>query len=181
MVKQHELKAPAGARKPPKRVGRGDASGHGSYSGRGRKGQKSRAGKRMRPGLEGGQLPLILGMPTKKGFHNPFPKNYQLVKVEDLEGRFEAGAEVTPQRMLEAGLLRNLRLPVKVLANGDVSKPMTVTAHRFSASAKAKIGAAGGKVQELEAMPKAAGKGHKGPRKAATKGPQGEDAHGASS
>lgn len=149
-MKQHDLKSPKGARHRRKRVGRGDASGHGSYSGRGRKGQQARSGGGTRPGFEGGQLPLILRLPTRKGFTNPFQKEYQLVKVEDLERKFEAGAEVTSQELLAVGLIRDPRKPVKVLANGELSKPLTVTAHRFSASAMEKIQAAGGKAHPLE-------------------------------
>lgn len=149
-VRTHNLRPPKGARRRRRRVGRGDASGHGSYSGRGIKGQKARGGKPPRPGFEGGQLPLVQRLPKQRGFVNPFRREYTLVKLGDLDARFEAGAVVDILAMARAGLVRDLDLPVKVLSNGGIRKPLTVIAHRFSAKAKEQVLAAGGQVQELE-------------------------------
>ena len=139
----HQVSPPRGARKARKRVGRGDASGNGSYAGRGMKGQKSRSGKGLRPGFEGGQLPLIKGLPMKRGFTNIFKKQYHLIKLEAL-GDFSRGSEVTPQRLLEMGALRNLKYPVKILGDGEIEVSLTVRAHKFTRSARDKIEAAGG-------------------------------------
>jgi len=148
-VRQDKLSPPPGAKKGRKRVGRGDSSGHGTYSGRGLKGQKSRAGYKMNRGFEGGQLPLIRRLPRKRGFTNIFRTEYSVVNIGKLS-MFEAGGEVTPERLVEAGVLKSLRHPVKILAEGDISHPLVVKAHRFSAAAKAKIEAAGGKVEKVE-------------------------------
>ena len=145
---EHLLSPPKGARKRRKRVGRGDAAGQGSYAGRGMKGQKSRSGPGVRPGFEGGQLPLIKGLPMKRGFTNRFKTYYSLVKISLLE-EFESGANVTPEVLVERGYLRNLKLPVKILGDGNLSKPLTVTAHKFTQSARSKIEGAGGRVEEL--------------------------------
>jgi len=148
MTRQDELHPTPGAVKNRKRVGRGDASGHGSYSGRGQKGQKARAGGRMRPGFEGGQLPIIKRLPRKRGFVNIFRIEYQVVNVQQLNV-FEAQSEVTPKALLDRGLVKSNQKPVKILANGELNQPLTVTAHKFSASAKSKIEAAGGTVAEV--------------------------------
>jgi large subunit ribosomal protein L15 len=145
---QGELKPPSGSRRRRKRVGRGNASGHGTYSGRGLKGQKSRSGPGLRVGFEGGQVPLIRRMARKRGFTNRFRIEYSAVNVGRL-ARFEAGAEVTPQSLREAGVIRNPRQPVKILGQGELGVPLTVRVHKFSASARAKIEAAGGTAQEL--------------------------------
>ena len=145
---QDKLSPPAGAKRNRKRVGRGDGSGHGTYSGRGCKGQKSRAGYKMRPGFEGGQLPLIKRLPEKRGFHNPFRTEYSTVKVGDL-GVFEPESEVTPEKLVAAGIVKSLRQPIKILAGGEISQPLVVKVNKFSAAAKAKIEAAGGKVEEI--------------------------------
>jgi len=145
---QDKLSPPAGAKRNRKRVGRGDGSGRGTYSGRGCKGQKSRAGYKMRPGFEGGQLPLIKRLPEKRGFHNPFRTEYSTVKVGDL-GVFEPESEVTPEKLVAAGILKSLRQPVKILAGGEINQPLVVKANKFSAAAKAKIEAAGGKTEEI--------------------------------
>lgn len=148
-MKINELSAPPGSRRKPKRVGRGDGSGHGTFSGRGCKGQKARAGNRkMRPGFEGGQLPLIKRLPQKRGFTNIFRVEYGIVDVGQLN-IFEPGSEVTPEKLAEAGLARPRGL-IKVLADGEITRPLTVRANKFSAAARAKIEAAGGKVEELE-------------------------------
>ncbi len=147
-MQQHELRPPRGARKRRKRVGRGNASGHGTYAGRGMKGQQARAGSGPRPGFEGGQTPLIRRLPRRRGFHNPFRVDYTPVNLSDL-ARFSANSEVTPETLREAGVVRSLRRPVKVLAGGELSAALTVRAHRVSAAARAKIEAAGGTVEEL--------------------------------
>ncbi len=137
-----------GARKARKRVGRGNGSGHGTYSGRGCKGQKSRAGYRIKPGFEGGQLPLIKRLPRKRGFTNIFRTEYSVVNLAKLNV-FEPESNVDPEKLIAAGIVKSKRLPVKILGEGDIDRPLTVKAHRFSAAAKAKIEAAGGKVQEV--------------------------------
>ena len=145
---EHNIIPSRGARKARKRVGRGDAAGQGSYGGRGMKGQKSRSGYRIRPGFEGGQLPLIKGLPMKRGFNNKFKTEFSLVKVEDLAG-FDAGERITPDILYQRGLVSNLRNPIKVLGNGEIDKAVTVVANKFTGSAKAKIEAAGGAVEEV--------------------------------
>jgi large subunit ribosomal protein L15 len=151
---QEKLSPAPGAKKDRKRVGRGDGSGKGTYSGRGSKGQKSRAGYKMRPGFEGGQLPLIKRLPRKRGFTNPFKTEYSLVNLAQLAA-FEAGSEVTPQRLVETGVIKSLKKPVKVLAGGELEIALTVKANKFSAAAKAKIEAAGGKAEEVGHGPEA--------------------------
>jgi large subunit ribosomal protein L15 len=111
-------------------------------------GQLSRAGRGPRIGFEGGQLPLIKGLPTRRGFTNNFKAHFSLVKLETLE-KFEPGQRITPELLLERGHLRNLKNPVKILGEGEISKAITVVAHKFTASAKEKIQVAGGKVEEL--------------------------------
>jgi len=153
-MRQDELSPVAGSKKSRKRVGRGDGSGHGTYSGRGCKGQKSRAGYKMRPGFEGGQLPLIKRLPRKRGFVNIFRTEYSVININRLN-MFESGSEVTPERLVAAGLVKSLRHPVKILAEGDINHPLSVKAHKFSTAAKAKIEAAGGSVEEVEHASKA--------------------------
>jgi large subunit ribosomal protein L15 len=130
-------------------VGRGNGSGHGTYSGRGCKGQKSRAGYKMRPGFEGGQLPLIKRLPRKRGFTNIFRTEYSTVSVGELN-TFEPASEVTPEKLVAAGMVKSLRNPIKILAEGDINHPIKVKANKFSASARAKIEAAGGTAEEVE-------------------------------
>ncbi len=148
-MRQDNLAPAPGSKKDRKRVGRGDGSGHGTYSGRGSKGQKSRAGYKMRPGFEGGQLPLIKRLPRKRGFTNIFRLEYSVVNISKLN-IFEAESEITPEKLAAAGVVKSLRHPIKILAEGDIDRPLSVTANRFSAAAKAKIEAAGGKVEEIE-------------------------------
>ena len=143
-MRLHTLTPAPGSRKRRKRVGRGPGSGHGQTSGRGDKGQKARSGPKLRPWFEGGQMPLTRRLP-KRGFTNTFRRTYALVNVRTLEKRFEAGSEVTPQVLLERGVIAALRDGVKVLGDGDLKKALTVQAHRFSKSAAEKIAAAGGK------------------------------------
>lgn len=147
-MRQDELSPAAGAKKNRKRVGRGDGSGHGSYSGRGCKGQKARAGYKTKPGFQGGQLPLVKRLPRKRGFVNMFRTEYSVININQLS-TFESGSEVTPERLVDAGLMKSLRLPVKILGDGDINYPLVVKAHQFSVAAKAKIEAAGGRVEEM--------------------------------
>ena len=147
-MKQHELAPPKGAKHKRQRVGRGDASGRGSYSTRGMKGQKARSGGGVRRGFEGGQLPLVKRMPHLRGFTNIFRIPYSVVNVELLEG-FESGSAVGPNELKLTGLIRNNSKRVKILGEGDITKPLTVTSHSFSKSARSKIEQAGGQVTEL--------------------------------
>ena len=148
-MRQNELSPPKGAKKSRKRRGRGDGSGHGSFSGRGMKGQNSRSGGGVRPGFEGGQLPLIKGLPSMRGFTNIFRTFYSVVNLHRLSV-FPPDTEVTPRAMRNAGLIKNLRKPIKVLGRGEIETPLVVQAHGFSDSARRKIEAAGGRVKELE-------------------------------
>jgi large subunit ribosomal protein L15 len=148
---------PAQARKDRKRVGRGMGSGKGRYAGRGIKGQKARSGShKMRAGFEGGQMPIYMRLGKQRGQYSkdampiePHRTATAAVNVRDLE-RFDAGAEVTPQLLAEAGLIRNTRIEVKILGQGDLSKKLSVTAHAFSATAREKIEGAGGSVTALK-------------------------------
>jgi len=147
------LSAAPGARKDRKRVGRGDGS-KGSFSGRGCKGQKSRSGHRMKPGFEGGQLPLVKRLPTLRGFTNIYKKEYEVVNVGKLAG-FEAGTVVTAEELVNAGIIGSKDKMLKILGEGDIKNALTVRADKFSASAKAKIEAAGGKTEEAADAAKA--------------------------
>ncbi len=146
MVRQHELAPPEGAKKDRKRVGRGDGSGRGTYSGRGLKGQKSRSGYSRKPGFEGGQLPLIKRLPRKRGFTNIFRIEYAIVSLDKLNV-FSAGSEVTAEKLVAAGLVKSLHKPVKILADGQIKHALVVRANKFSATAKARIEAAGGQAE----------------------------------
>src|SRR5689334_809184 len=147
---------PAQERRDRKRVGRGQGSGKGRYSGRGIKGQKSRSGSHMmRAGFEGGQMPIYMRLGKARGPYSkdampvgPHRTYTAPVNLRDLE-RFDAGTEVTPELLAQAGLVRNTRIDVKILGSGELTKKLTVTAHRFSATAREKIEAAGGTVVEL--------------------------------
>lgn len=150
MVRQDELAPAPGSKHRRKRVGRGDGSGHGSFSGRGSKGQKARSGDpKVRPGFEGGQLPLIKRLPHKRGFTNIFKVRYATVNISSLD-KFEPGAEITPEKLWKAGLIDSPQKPVKILGGGEVNHPWVVKANYFSASAKEKIEAAGGRVEEIK-------------------------------
>jgi large subunit ribosomal protein L15 len=147
---------PAQARKDRKRVGRGMGSGRGRYSGRGIKGQKARSGShKMRAGFEGGQMPVYMRLPKQRGATSkdalpigPFRTSTAPVNVRDLD-RFESGDEVTPESLVEKGLLKNTRTDVKILGNGEISKQLTIRVHAISASAREKIEQAGGTVDLL--------------------------------
>jgi len=142
------MKPASGAKHSRKRVGRGDGSGHGTYSGRGLKGQKSRAGGGTRLGFEGGQLPLIKRLPRTRGFFNIFRTEYNVVNIGKLNV-FDANAEVTPQVLIEARLIKSAKQPVKILGDGELNRPLVVKANKFSSTAKAKIEAAGGRAEGI--------------------------------
>ena len=142
------LKPPNGAKHAKKRIGRGQGSGNGKTAGRGHKGQKSRSGYKFKRGFEGGQMPLHRRVP-KRGFHNPFRVEYEVVNVDTLAERFEAGSLVTPELLREHGLIAGSSRPVKVLARGDVDKALTIRAHKFSGKAAEKIAAAGGSTEAI--------------------------------
>lgn len=145
----NNLKAPEGATHKKKRVGRGPGSGLGKTSGRGNKGQKSRSGYSAKRGFEGGQMPLHRRLP-KRGFTNIFKRVWAEVNLSRLEELFDAGATVTIDALIESGLIRkSLRDSVAILGKGELSKGLTVNAHRFSESAKQKIEAAGGKAEVI--------------------------------
>lgn len=144
-MKLHELTPAAGATKPAYRKGRGAGSGNGKTAGRGHKGQWARSGGGVRVGFEGGQMPLARRIP-KRGFHNIFAKPLEIVNVSALN-KFEDGATVNVCDLLEKGILSKCEYGVKILGNGSVSKKLTVRATAFSASAKEKIEAAGGKAE----------------------------------
>ena len=146
-MKLHELSPAPGSAKPAWRKGRGHGSGNGKTAGKGHKGQNARSGGGVRPGFEGGQLPLYRKLP-KRGFTNIFSKEYAIVNVEDLN-KFENGATVDMAALLECGMIRKELDGLKVLGNGEVTKKLTVKAKIFSASAKEKIEAAGGKAEVI--------------------------------
>ncbi|MFO7302786.1 MAG: 50S ribosomal protein L15 [Acidobacteriota bacterium] len=143
----NNLRPPRGAKKPKKRVGRGPGSGHGKTATRGHKGAQSRSGYRTKRGFEGGQNPLHRRLP-KRGFRNPFRVEYAVVNLDRLAEVFDAGSSVTPEVLRERGIVRN-GAPVKILARGEISKPLTVRAHKFSGRAAEKIAAAGGSAEVL--------------------------------
>jgi len=145
-MKLHELSPAKGSKHSRKRVGRGPGSGLGKTAGRGEKGQKSRTGYSSRPGFEGGQMPLVRRVP-KRGFTNIFKTEYSVVNVGDLA---ELEGEITPASLADHGLVRSGR-PVKVLGEGEIGKALRITANKFSKSARAKIEAAGGTCEELQA------------------------------
>lgn len=139
-----ELRPPRGATHSKKRIGRGNATGQGTYAGKGLKGQKQRSGKNLPyDAFEGGQFPMSRKFHVLRGFNNKWRVEFQPVNLAALE-RFAADSSVTPESLRAAGVLRNLNSPVKVLGNGDLTKKLNVSAHRFSESARSKIEAAGG-------------------------------------
>lgn len=146
-MKLNELKSSPGSTHRSKRVGRGIGSGHGKTSTRGHKGQKSRSGGGVRPGFEGGQMPLQRRIP-KRGFTNIFKKNYSIVNVEKLE-KFEDDTVVTPELMMEKGLIKSVQDGVKILGDGELTKRLIVKAHKVSAKAEEKITARGGKIEVI--------------------------------
>jgi large subunit ribosomal protein L15 len=145
----NNLKPAAGSKFAKKRVGRGPGSGNGKTAGRGNKGAQSRSGYSYKRGFEGGQMPLHRRVP-KRGFNNTdFRTEYEVVNLDQLEARFDAGATVTPDVLRSAGLVNGRDVRVKVLARGEVSKALTVQAHKFSGKAAEKIAAAGGKAEAI--------------------------------
>ena len=153
----HNLKPAPGSRRPRKRVGRGEGSGTGKTAGRGQKGYGSRSGSKRRARFEGGQNPIHMRMRKLRGPNKkmsmpfePFRTHTQPVNLEDLEARFDAGAEITPDALKAAGLATRRDIPVKVLGRGEISKALTVSAHGFSKSARAAIEAAGGTATIIE-------------------------------
>ncbi|WP_017729579.1 50S ribosomal protein L15 [Halalkalibacterium ligniniphilum] len=146
-MKLHELKPAEGSRKVRNRVGRGIGSGNGKTAGKGHKGQNARSGGGVRLGFEGGQNPLYRRLP-KRGFTNPTRKVFSLVNLETLN-RFEDGTEVTPELLIETGVVKNVKDGIKILGNGKLEKNLTVKANKFSASAVEAIEAAGGKTEVI--------------------------------
>jgi len=146
-MKLHELKPAEGARKQRNRVGRGTGSGNGKTAGKGHKGQKARSGGGVRLGFEGGQTPLFRRLP-KRGFTNINRKEFAIVNLDALN-RFEDGTEVTPELLIETGVVSNEKAGIKILAKGNVEKKLTVRAHKFSAAAKEAIEAAGGTAEVI--------------------------------
>ena len=146
-MKLHELTPAEGSARAAWRKGRGTGSGNGKTAGKGHKGQNARSGGGVRPGFEGGQIPLYRKLP-KRGFHNKFAKNYAIVNVSALNV-FEDGAVVNLAALMEKGIIRNAYDGLKVLGNGEIAKKLTVEASVFSATAKEKIEAAGGKTEVI--------------------------------
>ena len=146
-MKLSELSPAVGSTKAPKRIGRGHGSGTGKTAGKGHKGQNARSGGGVRTGFEGGQMPLYRRLP-KRGFYNKFANNYVEVNVNDLE-KFDANTEITAELLKEAGVISKICDGIVVLGNGEISKPVTVKAKKFTKSAEEKIVAAGGKVQVI--------------------------------
>lgn len=146
-MKLHELRAPEGSTKKPKRKGRGTATGQGKTAGRGMNGQNSRSGGGVRLGFEGGQMPLTRRIP-KRGFTNIFKKEWTILNVDDLN-TFDNGAEITPELLKEQGKIKKVIDGVKILGDGKLDKKVTVKAHKFSKTAVEKIEAAGGKAEVI--------------------------------
>lgn len=146
-MKLHELKPAAGSRKERNRVGRGTGSGNGKTAGKGHKGQNARSGGGVRLGFEGGQTPLFRRLP-KRGFTNVNRKEYAVVNIDTLN-RFEEGTEITPELLIESGIVKSEKAGIKILANGNVEKKLSVKAHKFSAAAKEAIEAAGGTIEVI--------------------------------
>lgn len=147
-MKLHELKEPEGTKHRRKRVGRGIAAGQGKTAGYGTRGNGARSGRGGNVYFEGGQLPLVHRLPHKRGFQNVNRVEYAVVNLQALN-RFEANAVVDVDALLDAGLVKDTGLPVKILGNGNLDRALTVRAHKFSESARAKIEAAGGKAETL--------------------------------
>ena len=151
---QNKLAPHPGAKHKIKRIGRGLGSGHGRTAGKGSKGQKARAGYKVRPGFEGGQNPLTKRLPELRGFTNIFRVEYSTINVSQLN-RFETEGEVTPQRLVAEKLIKSLKLPVKILGDCEIKKPLTIRANRFTQQARRKIESAGGKAEEIDSDPRA--------------------------
>lgn len=146
-MKLHELKPAPGSTTAPKRLGRGIGSGLGKTSGKGHKGAKARSGGGKRPGFEGGQMPLVRRLP-KRGFFNPFRTEYVAINVDRLEV-FEDGATVSPVELIQMGIIKKIEDGVKIMGSGELTRKLTVQANKFTATAKEKIEAAGGKAEVI--------------------------------
>jgi len=144
----NNLRPPKGMKHPKKRIGRGQGSGNGKTAGRGHKGAKSRSGFKFKRGFEGGQMPLHRRVP-KRGFHNPFRVEYEVVNLDTLAARFDAGTVVTLELLVEHRLVSGANKLLKVLGRGELGKALTVRAHKFSGKAAEKIAAAGGATEQL--------------------------------
>ena len=144
----NNLRPPKGMKHAKKRIGRGQGSGNGKTAGRGHKGAKSRSGFKFKRGFEGGQMPLHRRVP-KRGFHNPFRVDYEVVNLDTLGLKFDAGTVVTPELLRERGMVAGGTAPIKVLARGDIGKKLTVRAHKFSGKAAEKLAAAGGNAEVI--------------------------------
>lgn len=142
------IKAPAGATKKRKRVGRGDASGQGGTAGKGDKGQKARSGGKVRASFEGGQMPLSRRLP-KRGFRNPFRERFVAVNLTDLCRKFSKGAVIDQAALIACGIVKKKADGIKILAKGEISFPVTVKIAKISKAAKTKITAAGGSIEEV--------------------------------
>ena len=147
-MKLHELTPAEGSTKVAKRIGRGHGSGNGKTAGKGHKGQKARSGGSIRPGFEGGQMPLQRRVP-KRGFNNIFAAKAAIVNLGDIDARFEAGAVVDAQALMDCGLAKDCKNGVKVLGNGEMTKSLTIQAKSFSKTAQNKIEGAGGKAEVI--------------------------------
>jgi len=146
-MRLHDLRPAEGSTKSKKRVGRGTGSGLGTTAGRGANGQNSRSGGGVRPGFEGGQMPLFRRIP-KRGFHNKFKKQWTVINIEILN-EFEDGTEITPEVLLQTGVVSKLNYGLKILGDGELNKKLTVKANKFTQSAITKIEAAGGKAEVI--------------------------------
>ena len=149
-MQNHTLSSEGSKTRKRKRIGRGDASGNGSYSGKGMKGQNSRSGGGVRPGFEGGQLPLIKRLPSLRGFTNIFKTQYHAVNLDTILKVHPDGGEVSLETLVENGVLKDQKLPLKVLGRGEINVNLKVSAHKFTKSAREKIETAGGTIQVIE-------------------------------
>ena len=147
-MKQNELSPSPWSKRNRKRIGRGDGSGHGTYSCRGLKGQKSRSGPGIALRFEGGQTALVKRLPGRRGFTNIFKTDYAIVNVQQLN-IFDKESEVTPQKLIEAGLISSLKKPIKILGVGELQHSLVVKANKFSQAARSKIEAVGGRAEEI--------------------------------
>ena len=147
-MRLNDLSPLKGTRKKAKRVGRGEGSGHGKTSCRGHKGQKSRSGASIRPGFEGGQMPLQRRLP-KRGFKNPFKKEYEIIHIRDLN-KLDQGSSLDVDSLKNAGLIRGSKKKVKILGDGEISTPIEIRVHKVTRTARQKIETAGGKIELIE-------------------------------
>jgi large subunit ribosomal protein L15 len=149
-MQNHTIKSSGAKSGKRKRVGRGDGSGNGSFSGKGMKGQNSRSGGGVRPGFEGGQIALIKRMPSLRGFTNIFKTKYHLVNIDSICRVYPDGGEVSPQGLVQNGVIKDEKLPLKILGRGEITVNLKVSAHKFTKSAKSKIEMAGGTIQVID-------------------------------